>query len=185
MLKNGRGEVITLNYGQNGNPVVPLDYDLVTRITKHAMDMVAHLDLDDWKGPRRTLLEGLPREWDLMDEAVKGLFLVNLGALYYPKWDYNYGHQPGRALFDSVHQVVFKTVDPDNKMTPRSQATWRALLDVMDWHLEYPNLKIQKEMEGLVHNPRPAESIIPKWYWGGPTREAHLNRLRNISLAHA
>jgi len=187
MLKNNKGETITLNYGAQGNPVVPVDYDLVTQITKYAMDMVAHLPEDDGKGTRRTLLAGLPLEWDLMDKMVQGLFLVNLGSLSNPKWDYLYGHQPARPLFDSVHHLIFNTVDPDKKRTPRGQATWRAILDVMEAHMEYPNPGLFDEVVHLIHNPRKVESVIPEKYryWGGPTREAHFKHIRDIALAHA
>lgn len=185
MLQNNKGETITLNYGAQGNPVVPVDYDLVTQITKYAMEMVAHLPENDGRGTRRALLEGLPLEWDLMDKMVQGLFLINLGRLTYPKWDYLYGHQPARPLFDSVHHLIFRTVDPDNKRTPRGQATWRALLDVMEAHMEYQHPGLFDEVVHLIHKPMNADLIMPQWYWGGPTREAHFKHIRDIALKHA
>lgn len=185
MLKNHNGDVIELKYGAHGNPIVPIDYDLVTEVTRMSMDMVAGLDPEDGKGARMVLLRELPVEWDLMDRLVKGLFLVNYGSVYYPKWDYMYAHQPARALFDSVHRLVSITIDPDDKRTRRGQATWRALLDVMGTHMEYPKVGLFSAEEHLIEGRRSAGELIPLGYWGGPTREAHFKTLRDIAIKHA
>ena len=50
--------------------------------------------------------------------------------------------------------------------------------------MEYQHPGLFDEVVHLIHKPMRDDLIMPQWYWGGPTREAHFKHIRDIALKH-